>query len=71
MDGSLAGGSEASCQKHVSIMQIRSGDGQWTPGQVEGGTINSRTPEGPVYSVFSSSSQQVHVTGRCLVEPVV
>lgn len=55
----LAGGrglfqklAEASCQKQFSVMQIRGGDGQWTPGQIEGRTINTTTPEGPIYSVF-------------------
>lgn len=51
----LAGGgivSEASCQKHVCVMQIRGGDGEWMAGLVEGRTINTRTPERPIYSVF-------------------
>lgn len=34
-------------QKQVFIMQIRGGGVQWMLGQAEG-TINTRSPEGPV-----------------------
>lgn len=44
--------SEASCQKHGPIMQIQGRDGQWTPNQVQGRTINNRSPEGPILVVL-------------------